>query len=859
MRFYRWLLHLYPASLRAEYGDELASTFAARHVGASGVFGALGMFVAAIADVVPNAVAAHFDILVQDLVYTARALRRAPGFALTAVLVVALGIGANTAAFSVADFVLLRPLPFPHPEQLVKVWERTPGYGRMELSPPNYRDLKTAATTLSGFGAYSDGAANLVTDGEPRRVSTAEITHDLLSVIGVKPFMGRLFTANDTIASDAIVISHDLWQTQLNGDASAIGKRVDLDGRPYTVIGVMPADYHFPNRDVSVWRTYDMIADDAADRSNNYLTGVARLRDGVTLEQAQAELGLIAARLEREYPKENEKTGTNVYRMSDELSDRTRLLIVALCGAALCTLLLACANLANLLLARAVGREREIAIRAALGAGRERIMRQLLTESLVLATIGGAVGVLVAIAAVPTLGRLVPINLPIARQPSVDLRVLAFAGLSILITGLVFGVFPALRTGGTKSLDALRDGTRTSGGARQRVRSLLVMVEVMVSAALLISAGLLVRAMWRIQAIDPGFKTENVLTLRTALPYPKYAFVKRRTEFYTRVLSEVRALPTVQSVAYTSFLPLTMGGGIWPVKIAGHEVIRDASSTASMRFVSPQFFATMRIPILSGRDIAETDEATQPFVAVVSESFVKRYWPNEDPIGKRFNFGLHDRTVIGVVGDIHVRGLETQSEPQVYLAPKQLGDSELVGYAPKDLAIRSTARAATLLPEIRRIIHEADPQQPVSNVRTMEEIVAKETASRAAQLRVLTILAAIALMLAGVGLHGLLSFTVSSRTREIGVRVALGAESGRIVRMIAREGILLALGGLIPGVALALWAGRAMQALLAGVKPDDPVTFSVAIGLCAATALFGSLRPALRASRVDPATALRAE
>jgi putative ABC transport system permease protein len=304
---------------------------------------------------------------------------------------------------------------------------------------------------------------------------------------------------------------------------------------------------------------------------------------------------------------------------------------------------------------------------------------------------------------------------------------------------------------------------------------------------------------------------------------------------------------------------MTMGGGIWPVRILGREVIRDASNSASLRFVTPQFFATMRIPVLKGRDIAETDDATRPAVAVVSESFTKRYWPNEDPIGKRFNFGMRDRMVVGVVRDIHVRGLEQTSEPQVYLAPKQVGDSEIIFYSPKDLAIRSTASPATLLPEIRRIVRAADPQQPISNVQSMEEVVAGETASRLAQLRVLGVLAAIALLLAGIGLHGLLAFTVSNRTREIGVRVALGAESKRIVRMIAGEGIVLAIGGLIPGVALAYWAGRGMEAILAGVKPADPVTFTVAITLCAATALFGSLRPAIRASRVDPATALRAE
>ena len=855
MRWFRMLLRLYPSSFRAEYGDELASVFEARHHGDSAIVTALD----AIRDVVPNAAAAHWDILRQDLLYTARALRGAPGFALTAILVVALGVGANTAAFSVADFVLLRPLPFPNPNQLVKVWARTPGYSQMELSPPNYADISASAKSFSGSAAYLTIAVNLMMGGQPQRVQSAVATGDLFSVLGARPFIGRTFTSADTAGGQALVVGYDLWQTQLGGDSSALGKRIDLDGAPFTIIGVMPPDFHFPNRDVDLWRTIKMDTAYARDRTNNLYEVVARLKPNVSLEQARTELDVITARLERAYPKENEKTRGSINRLSDELPQRTRLLLLALCGAALCTLLLACANLANLLLARAVGREREIAVRAALGAGRERLVRQLVTESVVLAAAGGAIGIGVAFVAVPALARLVPDTLPIARQPSVDLPVLLFAAVLIAFTGLAFGVVPALRAGSARSMAALRDGARAGGGKKQRARTVLVMFEVMMSVALLISSGLLMRAMSRLQAIDPGFATEGILTLRTALPMPAYAAVQRRAQFYGQVLNAIRALPGVSSAAYTTGLPLVMRGGVWPATLRGRSVIRDGSNTASLRMITPDFFTTLRIPLRRGRDVSEADDTTRAFVAVVSESFAKRYWPNEDPIGKRFNFALHDRTVAGVVADIRVRGLETESEPQVYIPYRQVRDGEVPGYSPKDLVVRASVAPATLLPAIRRIVRAADPMQPISNVATMEQLVAEQTASRLGQLRVLGVLALVALLLAGVGLHGLLSFTVSSRTREIGVRVALGAQPTTILRTILREGLLLSIGGALPGVALAYWAARGMQALLAGVTPGDPITFVAAVVLCLATSLAGCLRPALRASSVDPAMALRSE
>ncbi len=854
MRFYRALLRLYPSSYRAEYGRELADVFAARRAGATGLFAGMMTVLLALGDVVPNAAAVHWDIFCRDLGYAVRALRRTPGFALTAILVVALGVGANAAAFSVADFVLVRPLPFHRPDQLMWLSQTTPGYEKMELSPPNFRDWKASARSFVNMGASMSYAMNLTGVGDPRRVQITLMSWDVPQLLGVGALRGRTFVADDTIAGRTVLLGYDLWQTQFGGDESVLGSQVDLDGKPYRVVGIMPRDFHFPTRDAEVWAILGFSPRDANDRTNNLLEVVGRLKDGVTVDQARVELSVIAARLQRAYPKENEGTGSAIIPMSSDLSPRSRLLLYALCGAASCILLLACANLANLLLVRAVSREREMAVRTALGAGRDRLVRQLVTESLLLIALGTAAGVVVALETVPALTRLVPTSLPIAEHPTLDWLVLAIASLFIALTGTAFGVAPALRGG----LEALRDGVR-SGGRRQRVRSMLVMVEVMASVVLLLSSGLLLRALWRLQAIDPGFRTENVLSLRTALPFTNYTDPAVRDRFYTRVLGGVRALPGVTSAAYVTALPMVMRGGVWPVAAHGQAITRTLVNAASLRFATPGYFATLGIPVRQGRDIAPTDDASRPRVAVVSESFAKRYWHNEDPIGKHFEMAFHDRAVIGVVGDVRMRGLEQSSEPQVYLPDLQADPAFLMGYIPKDVVIRSTSSVASLMPEIRRIVREADRLQPISNVQMLSDVVAADTASRAAQLRVLEILAAVALLLATVGIHGLLSFTVSRRSQEIGVRLALGAKPSRILSMFLRDGVVLGLGGLVPGVAIAYAAGRGMQALLVGVSPLDPLTLFASVGLCAAATIVGCLRPALRASRTDPMAALRAE
>jgi predicted permease len=682
MGLYRALLRLYPASFRGEYRDELCAVFAERRRRTSGVGPVAVLWLDAIRDVFVNAARVHADILRQDLRYARRGLTRKPGFAVTAVLVIALGIGANSAVFSLTDQVFLRPLPYADSDRLVKVWENVPGYTRMETSAPNFVDWRRMRRSFTAMGAF-------------------------------------------------------------------------------------------------------------------------------------------------------------------------------------CVLLIACTNLASLLLTRVLRRRKELAMRTALGAGRERLVRQLLTESLVLALLGGLLGVAVAIVAVPLLARLVPPTLPVAEATAVDLRVLIFAAIATLATGLGFGVVPAVRVASDRDLSGLRDGSRGgSGGRTERLRALLVSAEVAASVVLLISAGLLIRALWRVQAVDPGFHTAGVAAVQTPLPREKYAATGRRVDLYSRILSEVRALPGVTSAAYISSLPMVLRGGIWPVEVEGASTVPDdlrGQRAASLRYVTPGFFSTLQIPLGQGRDISESDAQNAPGVAVVSESFARRYWPGQDPLGKRFTFAFLPRTVVGVVGDIRVRGLERESEPQVYLSYQQVPDGAIRFYIPKELVVRSSTEATALLPAVRAIIRKADPELPISAARTLQEVVDADTASRVTQLRVLAAFAALSLLLAGIGLHGLLSFAVSQRVPEISLRMALGARGRDVLALVLGQTLLLAVVGAIVGMALAYAAGRWMQGLLFGIQPGDPVTISTAAGVALLMTISGSLLPALRAVRVDPATVLRSE
>jgi predicted permease len=862
MALYRALLHLYPTSFRAEYGDEMCAIFTRRRRDRTGIFPTLGLWLEALEDIAVNALHAHRDILRQDLAFTAHSLRRSPGFALTAVVVSALGIGATTAAFSTTDHVLFRPLPFVQPDRLVRLWQDQGGYGHTELSPANYRDWKRMSRSFEEMGAFGGQAFNLAGRGEPERVEGQWLTVEVFRLLGVPPLRGRTFGPEDgTPAAPAtIVLSHRLWQSRFGGEASVLGRQVLVDGAPHVVIGVMPPSFHFPNRDAELWISKRFVDADFQSRTDTYIYGIARLKNDVSLEQARAEMRLVAAQTERAFPKENAGTGATVDRLRDQLSPEARLLPLALLGAAACVLLIACTNLTNLLLARAMVRRKELAVRAALGAGRERLVRQLLTESLLLAVAGGALGVLIAASAVPVLARLVPQSLPIAETPPVDLRVLAFALVLTAATGIAFGVMPALRTVGQAGVSGLQEGPRAGvGGRRERARSVLVVAEVTASVVLLVGCGLLLRALWRVQTVDPGFSADGVLTLRTALPQPRYASTAARAQFYARVLSDVRALPGVSDAAYVSGLPMVMRGGLWAAVVPGEAPEPGAPPKAALRFATPGFFAALGVSIRSGRDIRDSDTREAPPVAVVSESFAKRHWPGQDPIGRPFQFGQADRTVVGVVGDIRVRGLERASEPQVYLSHQQVADSSIIGYTPKDLAIRAAGDPRALLPSVRAIIRRADPQQPISDVRLLSDIVEGETAPRRIQVRVLAAFAAVAFFLAAVGLHGLLSFAVASRRQEIGVRIALGARSADILSMVLREALRTAAVGVVLGLVLAYTAGRGMEALLAGVRPADAATLLAATGLSALMTLAGSLLPAVRAMHVDPIEVMRSE
>jgi predicted permease len=861
MRAYRWLLHLYPASFRNEYGADMADIFDRRRHEASNPVARAGLWMGACVEVLGNAALVHADILKQDLRYTARTLRRSPGFAITAVLVVALGIGATTAAFSITDFVLIRPLPFPHADQLVKLWERTPGYSRMELSPANYRDWKAAATSFSSTGVYTTTSMNLIGTGDPRQLEVSWVSADLFPTLGVPPLLGRSFADRDDRpgAPGTIVISYPFWQSTFGGDPGAVGRLVVLNDQPYTVVGVMPPYFNFPGEQVDLWTPFRFDEEAYQDRNNNYIIAVGRLRPGVSVEQARAEVQVIATQLKQQYPKDNANTDSTVVRLRDDVSARSRLLLQALSGAAFCVLLIACANLANLLLARALGRRKELAVRTAIGAGRERLARQLVTESLLLAIIGGAIGVSLAAAAVPLLAQLVPTTLPVADTPAVDLRVLVFAAVLTAITGVAFGMVPVWRAGGDKDLDGLREGSRSGGGRKERLRSVLVAAEIVASIVLLISSGLLMRAMWRLQATDPGFRVDHVLKMRTSFALPKYDSTSKRAAFYAQVLGGIRALPGVSNAAYISFAPIVMGGGIWPVSIGGQQDIRAEEHTASLRFITPGFFDTLGIPLRQGRNLAESDTADRLYVAVVSDSFVKQFFPGQNPIGRHFTFGLNERTIVGVVSNIRVRGLEIPSEPQVYLPYKQVDDGNLIGYIPKDLLIHSSLQPAAIVPAVRAIVGRADPEMPISAIDTMADIVDGQTASRAVQLRVLGAFAVVAFFLAAVGIHGVLSFAVSQRAQEIAVRIALGAQRSDILSMVLWRGALLAAAGVIPGIAIAYAAGRTMEALLAGVHPGDSATFLTAVALAVVMTMAGCLLPTLRALRVDPITAIRAE
>lgn len=863
MRLYSVLLWLYPASFRAEYGGEMRATFA-RHWRQPGA--ARGwLLLDALGDALRNAPPLHWDILRQDVATAVRAIHRAPSVSATVVLVTALGIGATTAAFSVADHVLIKPLPFRDPDQLVKIWQRTQEGGTLEASPAHFRDWRAENTSFQGMAAFSLQSANLLGAGEPLRLDGSAVSGELFGLLGVRPLVGRTIAPEDDrpAAAPAIVISERLWRSRFGADPRVVGTTLLLSDSPRVVAGVMPRTFEFPARTVDFWVPFQWPAD-AYVYGNPYLSVIARLKSGVARAQAQAEMESIARVVwQRVEPDRPVGRSASVFLLRDEISRQARLLLWGLVGAATCLVLIACTNLANLLLTRGLARRKELAVRAALGAGRHRLVRQMLTESTMLAAAGGLAGLGIAAAAIPTITRLVPSNLPISEAPALDLRLLAGAAVMTLATAVGFGLVPALRTARQADAGALHEGQRAGAGRDSiRLRSLLVVAQVSASVLLLVGCGLLLRAMLTVQATEIGFSSEGVLVARTALPLPKYERVADRVQFFERVLGDVRAIPGVASAGYITGLPFDMRGMVWTVQIPEQPDLPSARRTVSLRQITPGLFATMGIPVRAGRDVAVSDTQTSPRVAVVSQSFVDVYWPGQDPIGRRFTGSgraVGERVVVGVVGDIRWRGLERASEPQLYIPAGQVGDGQLTAHIPKELVVRSTLASAALVPRIRSIVAQADPQQPVSNIQDLETIVAGETAPRRVQVRVLGGFAAVALLLAGIGLHGLLSYNVSQGAREIGVRMALGAARSGILVMVVRHGLRLALIGVVIGAVASLAAGRVLRGLLAGVSATDFAAFGSAVTLVGLAAAAGSLLPALRAVRVDPIKVMRTE
>ena len=865
MTIYRALLHLFPAGFRNEYGSEMAAVFARKQRDAAGMMTAL-LWVETLFDLLWNAALVQLDVLAQDLRYTLRSLKRSPGFAITAVAVAAVGIGATTAAFAMLDHVILKPLPFADQDRLMELFEDhsfasgAPG-SQWDMAPANYRDWKRMSKSFEAMGCYNGGQSyNLLGEGEPRRIIGALVSAEIFPMLGVKPVIGHWFGEPDDRdgAPGTVLLSYALWQSNFGGEGGVIGRKILLDNQPYTVSGVMPKDFYFPTRAAQIWAPIRLPARAFEDRNDNWIYGLGKLKPGVSLATARAEMRTVASQLERQFPKELAHVGATVQSLRDDIGMQAKLMIEALLAAAGCVLLVASMNLANLLLARAMGRSRELAVRAAIGAGRERLIRQMLTESLVLSFAGGALGIALAASALPLMVKLVPVYLPIAEIPAVDIRFMLFALGVTTLTAVAFGLAPALRACRVPAADSLREGARVGGGRREAFRSALVLAEIAGSVLLLVCCALLVRALGRVETINPGFRPDGVLTARTELPMPKYERLATRDAYYRDVLSKLEALPGVEAAAFTSGVPMIYRGGIWPVVVPGRVEEPGSQKTASLRFVTPGFFRVMGIPLRSGRDVQFSDSMDNQFVAIVSESFAKYYWPDQNPMGRTIFFGNSNRVVIGVVGNVRVRGLERDNEPQVYLPylqHKQVGPF----YSPKDIVIRASGDLTALAPALRQIVHQADPLQPVSDIRTLSDIVGDQTLPRRVQAIALAAFAGIAFVLAAIGIHGLLSFAVQSRTREIAVRIALGAAPGSILSMIVREAAVLTAGGVALGCLAAYAAARQMQALLAGVTPNDWLSYAAAALLCLMMALGGSLLPALRALRVDPAIAIRTE
>jgi putative ABC transport system permease protein len=808
-------------------------------------------------------VGARLDALRLDVRFGVRTLIRRPGFAAIAVLTFGVGMGATTAIFSLIDGVLLKPLPFHEPDRLTMVWEVRPRYNsqRSTASPLNYLDWQQQVPAFESLAAFAGGFVNLTGAGTPERFFAVQVTPNLFPTLGVAPLVGRGFAAPEGAPGRTAVtiLSYGLWQRRFGADRGIVGQTIRLDGKPHLVVGVMPRDFQFPRQDVQLWTPVDFRAGGGIQsRAGVYLSVVGRLKPNVSLERANTELDAVSKALAQTYP---ELVGARAFAvpLQRDLVRDTRTSFLLLLAAAVLVLLIACANVAGLLVTRGAQRDREFAVRTALGGSRIQLLRQLLVEGVLLSIGGAVVGLLLATQTFDLLETLVPDSLRGAVAPTLDLRLLTVALAAVLLTGLVFGLVPlryALRIDLRAPLVA-----RTSHAAtgRRRAQAALVAAEIALAVVVLFSTGLMIRTVRNLQAVDPGFRVDNVLTMSVALTAADYPTPERQYAFYREVLDGVSRLPGVESAGFSTFLPYTLLWPAGPVAVEGRTDPADGSNMAIFRYVTPDYLSTLGVPLLGGRGFSDRDSAATPAVALVSERVAALF--DDDPVGQQIafgSFGPGSMTVVGVVGDIKGEGLEApNTHGTVYLPAAQL--KEIGVFSPRSLVVRTTSDPTALAAAVQREIWAINPDQAISSVQTLETVVHGQISDRKVQTGLLTTFAGLALFMAALGVYGLLSFVVTSRMRELGVRTAMGAQRSDLVSLIARESAIWVSCGLVGGLALAMIVSRSMTSVIYGVEPLDWVSLTTSWSVLALVAALAALVPVWRATRVDPTTVLRAE